>query len=294
MKTNPVITIAMVTTVLIFYSDIYSQKTMKSKLTSGNIRIAYTDVGKGDTTLLLMPGWCANRTVFNPLIPLLSKRYRVVSLDWRGHGESEKAPSDFGQNELVEDALVVIAHAKIKKVIPVALAHAGWVAIDLKSRLGSEVLKIVFLEWLVLDPPPPFLVSLKAMQDPDQLKPTLDVVFEKWINHVDNPGLVHFVKDEMGAYGIDMWSRGARAISGAYSQYGNPLKSLDAMKDQPVVLHLYGQPDDPGYLSAQKEYSQAHPWYHLEKLSSKSHFPMFEIPNEMATLILQFARNPSQ
>src|SRR5258706_1824673 len=214
MKTNPATVLALATAALIYCNEVYSQNTMKTRAISGKISIAYAESGKGDTTLLLMPGWCSNRTVFNSLIPLLSKRYRVVALDWRGHGESEKMSSDFGQNELVEDALAVIKEAKIRTVIPVAQAHAGWVAIDLKTRLSNRVPKIVFLEWIGLDPPPPFLAALQGLQEADKLKPTLDVLFENWTNNVDNPGLVNFVKDEMGAYGFDMWSRGARTIAG--------------------------------------------------------------------------------
>ena len=44
------------------------------------VRIAYDDTGTGEPALLLMPGWCANRTVFRRLAPLLAKRRRVLAL----------------------------------------------------------------------------------------------------------------------------------------------------------------------------------------------------------------------
>ncbi|MBI4965023.1 MAG: hypothetical protein HY913_17240 [Desulfomonile tiedjei] len=54
------------------------------------------------------------------------------------------------------------------------------------------------------------------------------------------------------------------------------------------VLHLYAQPEDPRYFAAQEDFSAAHPWFHVTKLEARSHFPMFEMPDEMATAIERF------
>lgn len=69
---------------------------------SGGVSIAFDDTGAGEPALLLVPGWCADRAVFRGLAPLLARRRRVLALDWRGHGESDAPPSDFGLAEQVE------------------------------------------------------------------------------------------------------------------------------------------------------------------------------------------------
>ena len=69
---------------------------------------------------------------------------------------------------------------------------------------------------------------------------------------------------------------------------GSPLQAL-ARLDPPVpVLHLYAQPDDAGYLAAQRSFSAAHPWYQVSKLEARSHFAMYEVPDEMAMAIERF------
>src|SRR5262245_57432957 len=98
--------------------------------------IAYDDEGEGGPALLLLSGWCADRTVFADLAPACSTQRRVLALDWRGHGESDPPVGDFGIAGLVEDALAVIRDANADVVVPVALAHAGWVALELKRRLS--------------------------------------------------------------------------------------------------------------------------------------------------------------
>ena len=114
--------------------------------TRGSVPIAYTDRGGGEPALLLMPGWCANRTMFDEIVEPLAERRRVLALDWRGHGESAPHQRDFGEEELVADARAVIDGARVRSVIPVAVAHSGWVAIELRRRLGGAVPAIVSID----------------------------------------------------------------------------------------------------------------------------------------------------
>ncbi len=118
----------------------------------------------------------------------------------------------------------------------------------------------------------------------------MEQVFALWLHGVDSAGLIRFVREEMGAFGVDMWARAAREISAAYAQAGSPLQALAALDPAPPVLHLYAQPDDPGYLSAQESFAAAHPWFSVRKLHARSHFPMFEVPDEMASAIERFVR----
>jgi hypothetical protein len=64
--------------------------------------------------------------------------------------------------------------AGAEQVVPVSLAHSGWVAVELRRRLGSRIPKIVLLEWLVLEPPQHFLEALHGMQSPDRWRETVE------------------------------------------------------------------------------------------------------------------------
>ncbi|MEM2897677.1 MAG: alpha/beta hydrolase [Nitrososphaerota archaeon] len=260
------------------------------KVTSEGVEIVYDEMGSGEPALLFMPGWCSNRTVFQQLAPLCSVHRRTLVLDWRGHGESGKPKGDFGIGELVSDALAVIKASGSKQVIPVALAHSGWVAIELRRRLGKQIPKLVLIDWIVLEAPQPFLEALKGMQDSDKWRQTVEQIFSLWLQGVDNQKLINFVYQEMGSYGFDMWARAAREISAAYAEAGSPLRALSRLEPPVPVLHLYAQPPDPNYLVAQQKFAASYPWFTVGKLEARSHFPMFEVPDEMASAIEQFVR----
>jgi len=259
---------------------------------SNGVRISYDDRGEGAPVLLFLPGWCVSRKVFADLPRLAAARRRVLALDWRGHGDSQAAPAPFGGEELVEDAIAVIEASGARSVVPVALSHAGWIAIELRRRLGDRIAKLVLIDWLVQEAPPPFLRVPEASQSPDRWSSARDLLFSIWLRGIDDDELKCFIPSDMGAYGFDMWACAGRAIEAAYRRWGSPLAALADVEAKLPVLHLYAQPDEPGYLAAQKSFAASHPWYSVVKLAARSHFPMFEVPQEMSAEIERFIAPP--
>lgn len=253
--------------------------------------IAYDDEAGPDPTLVFLPGWCGPRTLAAPLQERLSGALRTLALDWRGHGESKPADVDFGSAELVEDALAVIDHSGAERVVPVAISHDGWVAIEVRRRLGpARVPRLVFIDWMVLGAPPPFLDALAAMATPTTTRDTVGQLVAMWQADLDLPPLTAYVA-EMASYPDDMWARAAREITASFEQFGSPLEAVAALDPPPKTLHLYAQPDDPGYLEGQRGFAASHSWFDVEHLDAASHFPMFEAADTMAHHIAEFARS---
>lgn len=255
---------------------------------SAGLRIDYSDTGRGDPALLLMPGWCSTRKAFGSLIDLCAKHRRVLGVDWRGHGRSGIPAADFGESGLVEDALAVIQASGAQNIVPVALAHSGWVAIELRRRLGNRVAKIVLVDWLVLDAPAPFLASLHGLQDRLHWEETRNRLFSTWLQGVGNDAVKNFVQYEMGIFGFEMWSRAGREIAASYQKHGSPLAALENLDPPVPTVHIYAQPADPVYWQAQQSFAAEHPWFNAVRVNAISHFPMLEEPEEMAQAIEEF------
>jgi len=255
---------------------------------SEGLHISYDDKGRGEPALLFLPGWCGGRSVFDQLVARCATRTRVLAVDWRGHGQSEMPDNDFAASDLVDDALAVIEASGVGEVVPVALSHAGWVALELRRRLGPRISKLVLLDWIVFEAPPPFLEALQSLQNPARWQQTRNQLFSMWLDGLDIPELTRYVRDDMGSYPFEMWARAGREIGSAYAKAGSPLQALAALNPHVPVLHMYAQPDDPEYLAAQRSFGVAHPWFQGLKLEARSHFPMLEVPDEMAAGIERF------
>ncbi|MDP3768367.1 MAG: alpha/beta fold hydrolase [Dehalococcoidia bacterium] len=57
------------------------------------MRVAYEAHGAGEP-LVLVHGWCGSRSVWKLQVRAFAERYRVIAVDLRGHGDSDKPPKD--------------------------------------------------------------------------------------------------------------------------------------------------------------------------------------------------------
>jgi pimeloyl-ACP methyl ester carboxylesterase len=252
--------------------------------------IALDDIGTGEPALLCLPGWCGDRDVFDPLAARLADNRRTIALDLPGHGGSATPDGDFGTDDVVRAARDVIQGCGLRRVVPVALSHAGWVAIELRRRLGPERAPgVVLLDWMVLGPPPGFVDALDGLQDPATWQQVRAGLFDMWTDDLDIPALHRYVA-AMGTYGAAHWQRAAREIAASFAAEGTPAHALEGLAPPCPTLHLYAQPADDALLAAQHDYAATHPWFAVHRLPARSHFPMFEVPGEMATAIEDFTQ----
>ena len=98
---------------------------------SNGVKIAYFVQGKGEPVVLIH-GWLSSAGV-NWALPgvsgLLARDFKVIALDVRGHGLSDKPLKEEAYGpELVEDVVRLLDHLKIKKAHIVGYSMGGIIA----------------------------------------------------------------------------------------------------------------------------------------------------------------------
>jgi pimeloyl-ACP methyl ester carboxylesterase len=226
-------------------------------------------------------------------------------MDWRGHGDSQESDRDFGYAEMVDDAIAVIEASGASSVIPIAHAHGGWVALELRRRLGERVPKMIFTSWNPLITSrnplvPPSLSEVPALQTPvlwqvlqdeARWRQATDLLVTMWVGDEvgEAPSLVaKQIWDETGTHGYEMWSRAGREITAMFTREGDPLQAINTFSPPVPVLHVYAQPRAPEYLSVQETFARDHPWFVVRHLEAVSQFPTLEVPDEIAGAIREF------
>ena len=254
--------------------------------TTTSAPLAVTDIGTGGPALLLIPGWCGDRTVFDPLLASAGGHRRVVSVDLPAHGGSPAPDGDFGTSEVVDALVATIEALGIDTVVPVGLSHAGWAALELRRRLGPDrVPGVVLLDWMVLGTPPGFADALAGLQSPAWADVRAGLA-AMWTDGLDVPALTEYVAS-MTTYGERHWQRAGREIAATFEEHPVPLQALEELQPCPT-LHLYAQPAADEVLAAQQEYAATHPWFSVQRLDARSHFPMFEVADDMVAAIEAF------
>jgi pimeloyl-ACP methyl ester carboxylesterase len=115
----------------------------KVPLQNHGVNIAYTDTGKGDTTLLFVHGWCINKGYWSNQATYFSKKYRVIAIDLPGFGESGKNRSDWSTAAYAHDVDSVIAQLKLKNVILIGHSMAGNIVLQAAIDNPTQVIGLV-------------------------------------------------------------------------------------------------------------------------------------------------------
>lgn len=101
-----------------------------SHLDLGHIRLFYRDWGGRGLPIVLLHGLASSSYIWNLVAPLLSDRFRVVALDQRGHGRSERPDDDFGFATYVDDLARALDRLGFERAIVVGHSWGGNIAVQ--------------------------------------------------------------------------------------------------------------------------------------------------------------------
>lgn len=98
------------------------------KIRFKNISVNYTDAGKG-TAVVLLHGFLENSSMWNAFVPELSKKYRVITIDLLGHGQTEPLNYVQTMEDNADMVLSVLNELRIRKAVFVGHSMGGYVAL---------------------------------------------------------------------------------------------------------------------------------------------------------------------
>jgi 3-oxoadipate enol-lactonase len=97
--------------------------------------------GDGPTLVLLHPG-VGDSTIWDPVLPALAAKYRVIRYDARGFGHSPAPTATFS---LLRDLLTVLGHYDVKRAAIVGCSQGGGTALGLALEQPERVPALVLL-----------------------------------------------------------------------------------------------------------------------------------------------------
>ena len=106
--------------------------------------IYYEDYGSGDNALLLVHGWGMSTRTWDPVIPaLIEAGFRIVALDHRGCGQSDKDFADLSIGAIAGDVVALVEALSLKKVVLNGWSLGGAVVVEAADQLGQRCAGIV-------------------------------------------------------------------------------------------------------------------------------------------------------
>lgn len=108
-------------------------------------RIHFDDRGAGEPLVLLHSFLCSGE-MWAPQVPVFEQRFRVVNVDFRGHGASGPARSPLTLYELVDDVLAVLDALGIERAAWAGLSIGGMVSLRAALRAPQRVSRLLLLD----------------------------------------------------------------------------------------------------------------------------------------------------
>ena len=127
-------------------SGVASDVQFASVLLKTGVRLRYAY--KGDpsgTPVIMLHGFTDSWFSFSRVLPLLDNKYRVYSLDQRGHGDSDRPVGGYGMQQFAADVIAFMDAMNLKQATIVGHCMGSFVAQHVASQAPDRVNKLVLV-----------------------------------------------------------------------------------------------------------------------------------------------------
>ena len=118
----------------------------------GTLSFHYSDWGGGGLPVLLLHGLASTCHIWDLMAPILAQRFRVVALDQRGHGGTEKPPSGYDFDTITDDVRSFVEALGVKSVLLVGHSWGGNVALHYAARFSEDIAGLVLVDGGFIEP----------------------------------------------------------------------------------------------------------------------------------------------
>jgi 3-oxoadipate enol-lactonase len=234
--------------------------------------------GPGAAVVLLHPGIGDSR-VWEPIVPRLAARYRVIRYDARGHGMSPPATAPY---TLLDDLIRVLDQLEVARATFVGCSQGGASSIDLALAQPERVSALV-------------LVSPGVSGYPMPANPELDAEFEALADAGDVEGIARlalgiWTTGEPDDAAVAQLRSAAKAwlANGEYEEEAPPAFDRLGSITAPAVL-LIGDKDHPPLIECDEAIVARIPGCRKIDVPGGDHLLPLRVPELVAETVEEFA-----
>jgi pimeloyl-ACP methyl ester carboxylesterase len=246
--------------------------------------IGHKIFGKGSEKVIVLHGWLADYSVFEPMFPALdAEKFTYAFIDYRGYGLSKEIAGKHTMEEIGQDALGLADHLGWSRFHVIGHSMGGkavqWLAAKATDRVKSGI---------AVTPAPACAVPL----EPEALP-----IFENAADIPKNRGMI--VMQSSGNRHSAAWERWmierslATTTRDAFADYFVAWSKEDFVSMVQGVrtpIKVLAGEYDP-HLTPEVMQQTILQWFpnaELEVLRNSGHYPMIEIPINLATICDNF------
>ena len=122
------------------------------KISSNGIELNVNDTGTGDIALVFLHFWGGSSLTWNEVTSRLRDRFRCITIDARGAGDSQAPSRGYSTNDHARDALNVIETLALRRYVLIGHSMGGKAAQLLASQQPAGLVGLVLVASSPLSP----------------------------------------------------------------------------------------------------------------------------------------------
>jgi pimeloyl-ACP methyl ester carboxylesterase len=197
-----------------------------------NTKISFTDDGKG-TAVLLLHGFLENKGMWSAFVPELAKKYRVITVDLLGHGETECLGYVHAMEDQADMLYALLLFLKIRKSVLIGHSMGGYIALAFAELYPDHIKGL-------------FLLNSTARADSDERKLNRDravvCVKQNYTNFVSMSIANLFSEDNRERLSSEIERVKQEALKTPLQGIVAALEGMKIRKDREVILHFAPYP----------------------------------------------------
>ena len=249
-----------------------------SAATVDGLKIHSASAGSGGTTLVLVHGWTCDSTSWDAQVPVLAKKYRVLTLDLPGHGRSD-SPKDgkFSMDLFARAVEAVRAEAGTDRIVLVGHSMGAPVIRQYARLYPQHVAALVAVDGPLDMRQFPADFKPPSVTGPDGLKAR-----EGMIKGMFTPQTPADVQQKVLAM---MLKAPEATAAGAMASMADPSLRKNDVTPMPALAIWAGTNTQ---LPKVEDARQALPKFEQTQVAGTGHFVMMEKPEEFNRLVIAF------
>ena len=117
----------------------------KMVLDKNGVKLAYYVYGEGQPTLVFLVAWIWTAEFWLPQVNYFSQNFKMVTIDMRGTGESDKPAGDYTLDLYADDLDSIIEELQEKNIVLIGESIGASIAIKYVTRYPGKVSKLVLV-----------------------------------------------------------------------------------------------------------------------------------------------------
>jgi pimeloyl-ACP methyl ester carboxylesterase len=156
------------------------------------VKLYYEESGSGEPAMVMVHGWTCNHTHWAAQVEHFSKTHRVVTVDLRGHGESDAPQQDYTLEGFADDVAWMIEQLGLDRPVVCGHSMGGFVTVQLGKRHPGSLRARVLIDSPVVTSEEfktRAVPLIERWRQPDYLGPIGEFIDSGMFTELDSPDM---------------------------------------------------------------------------------------------------------